>query len=242
MLSTLDLTAGYRTDVPIVNGVTVEFPTSGVFLVIGPNGAGKSTFLGSLYGLTRVFSGDIRLDGRTLVRDAPWRRRALGIGLVPQGRCNFPYMTVRENLRLGARLAHRGSATEMLDQLVARYPRLRERWRVMAGNLSGGEQQMLEMAMVLAGQPRVLLVDEPSLGLAPVWRTQVFAELRDLGDDMLVVVVEQNVRSALSVSDHVLVMQQGAISFQGSPDSLLADPRLQDAFLGARGRQAATDE
>src|SRR5687768_5639871 len=158
LLEARAVTAGYAKDVPIIREVDADFPAGTVTTIVGPNGAGKSTLLLTLGGRTRMTAGSISLAGRSIERLPPWERLKAGLGLVPQGRCNFPYMTVQENLDLGAYLLDRNAARRALAGVHERFPMLRERRDALAGNLSGGQQQLLEIAMVLQVRPRALLV------------------------------------------------------------------------------------
>jgi branched-chain amino acid transport system ATP-binding protein len=226
------LSAGYDQE-PIVVDFSARIPAASVTTVIGPNGAGKSTLLRSIYGLNKTFGGSIRFLGRPIERLAPRERLRLGIGFVPQGRCNFPLMTVRENLELGAYTLPRATADEAPAKMLSMFPMLAAKLGVLAGNLSGGEQQILETAMVLEAGPRLLLLDEPSLGLSPSMQDQVFetiGELRGLG--LTVLVIEQNAHGALEISDHGIVMELGRLFMMGPAREIIADPRIRIAYLG----------
>jgi branched-chain amino acid transport system ATP-binding protein len=177
MLAIEELAAGY-TDEPIVRDVSTRMQRGTITTVIGPNGAGKSTLLKSIYGLTRLFGGRILLEGETIQHLTPPARLRRGVGFVAQGRCNFPAMSVQENLELGAYTLTRREAVRAIERMLATFPVLRGKWHVLAGNLSGGEQQILEMAMVLATGPRLLLLDEPSLGLSPANLGRVCNDMR----------------------------------------------------------------
>src|SRR5436305_10971578 len=163
ILSIEKLSVGY-TDEPVVVDFSIEIAAGSISTIIGPNGAGKSTLLRAIYGQNRYFSGTIHFGGRTIERLSPKERLKLGVGLVPQGRCNFPLMTVRENLELGAYTLRGKVAEQAIERTLAQFPVLSAKLGVMAGNLSGGEQQILETAMVLEASPSLLLLDEPSLG------------------------------------------------------------------------------
>ena len=161
-----DVSAGY-TDTPIVSGFSTKIHSGTITTIIGGNGAGKSTLLRAVYGLNRHFGGSIVFDGKAIERLPSVDRLKLGIGLVPQGRCNFPLMSVRENLELGAYTLKPKAARDAMDEVISIFPFLGTKLGVLAGNLSGGEQQILETAMVLETHPKLLLLDEPSLGLSP---------------------------------------------------------------------------
>ncbi|MCB2030900.1 MAG: ABC transporter ATP-binding protein [Rhodoferax sp.] len=226
------LSAGYADD-PIVRDFTTDIAAGSITTIIGPNGAGKSTLLKAVYGLNKYFSGSLRLAGQAIEKLPPRERLKLGIGFVPQGRCNFPLMTVRENLDLGAFTLRGAAVTAAMDRVLAMFPLLADKLKVLAGNLSGGEQQILETAMVLESQPRLLLLDEPSLGLSPANQDQIFdtiAQLRSHG--LTVLVVEQNAHGALQISDTGIVMELGRIFMVASAAEVISDPRVKVAYLG----------
>ena len=160
------LSVGY-TDEPVVVDFSAAIPAGSITTLIGPNGAGKSTLLRAVYGLNRHFAGSVRFFGQAIERLTPRERLKLGIGFVPQGRCNFPLMTVRENLELGTYTLRGSAMADSFERVLIQFPLLKPKLSVLAGNLSGGEQQILEIAMVLEAGPKLLLLDEPSLGLSP---------------------------------------------------------------------------
>lgn len=227
------VSAGY-TDEPVVVDFSATIATGTITTLIGPNGAGKSTLLRAIYGLNRHFGGSVRFRGQAIETLPPRERLKLGIGLVPQGRCNFPLMTVRENLELGGYTLRGAAAGASFDRVLALFPLLASKLAVLAGNLSGGEQQILETAMVLEAGPSLLLLDEPSLGLSPANQDQVFATIADLrGRGLTILVVEQNAHGALQISDTGIVMELGRLFASGPAAGLLADPRIKVAYLGA---------
>jgi branched-chain amino acid transport system ATP-binding protein len=233
LLEVEGLYAGY-TDEPVIRDVSLSIPAGSITTIIGPNGAGKSTLLGALYGLCRRFAGRIVFAGLEIQELAPSERLKRGIGLVPQGRCNFPLMSVKENLELGTYSLPRAETKAAIARMVDLFPLLRERWRVQAGNLSGGEQQILEMAMVMVTRPRLLLLDEPSLGLSPGNQLLVFQTIQDIrAGGMTVLLVEQNATAALRISDTAIVMELGRKRLEGTARQVLADPTLRAAYLGA---------
>jgi branched-chain amino acid transport system ATP-binding protein len=235
ILAIEDLSAGY-TDEPVVRDFSTRIEPRSITSIIGANGAGKSTLLRSIYGLCRVFAGHILFEGKAVHEFAPAKRLAAGIGFVPQGRCNFPLMSVRENLELGAYGLQRPEIAHAIERILAIFPVLRTRWRVAAGNLSGGEQQILEMAMVLAAGPRLLLLDEPSLGLSPANQQLVFGTVRGIRDrGVTVLMVEQNAAAALRISDRAIVMELGCKSTEGPADRILDDAAIRAAYLGGVG-------
>jgi branched-chain amino acid transport system ATP-binding protein len=231
-LELIELCAGYG-EVPIVRDFSTRLSPGSITTLIGGNGAGKSTLLRAIFGSNRWFSGQIILDGEAIEQLNPAQRMQRGIGFVPQGRCNFPQMTVAENLKMGCYLLpgarHRGA----IDRVTALFPVLTRKQSEMAGNLSGGEQQILETAMVLLGDPKLLLLDEPSLGLSPKMQGEVFAVARQIAAaGVTVLVVEQNVHGALLVSDTAIVMEQGRKFLEGPAASVRDDPRIREAYLG----------
>jgi branched-chain amino acid transport system ATP-binding protein len=226
------VSAGY-TDEPVVVDFSATIAAGTITTLIGPNGAGKSTLLRAIYGVNRHFGGSVRFHGQAIEGLPPRARLKLGIGFVPQGRCNFPLMTVRENLELGGYTLPGSAARASLDRVLALFPLLAPKLAVLAGNLSGGEQQILETAMVLEAGPSLLLLDEPSLGLSPANQDQVFATIADLrGRGLTMLVVEQNAHGALQISDTGMVMELGRLFASGPAAGLLADPRIKLAYLG----------
>ena len=226
------LSVGY-TDEPVVVDFSAAIPEGTITTIIGPNGAGKSTLLRALYGLNRHFGGRVRFLGQPIEHLPPRDRLKLGIGFVPQGRCNFPLMTVRENLELGAYTLRGPAAIAAIERVLAQFPLLAAKLSVLAGNLSGGEQQILETAMVLETGPTLLLLDEPSLGLSPANQDQIFATIADLrAHGLTVLVVEQNAHGALQISDTGIVMELGRVFMTGPAPQVIADPRIKVAYLG----------
>ena len=225
------LCAGYG-DLDILRSIDLEVGP-GLTTVIGPNGAGKSTLLKALFGMANVTDGTVRLDGVDLRRLSNRRLLEAGVAFVPQGRCNFPRMTVQENLEMGCFTLSPGAAREAIDRTYARFPMLAARRERFAGELSGGQQQVLEMAMALATEPRVLLIDEPSLGLAPQTLAAVLDDVQAIaGQGVTVLMVEQNARQALQRSDRGVVLELGRKALEGTGPELLADPRLAELYLG----------
>jgi branched-chain amino acid transport system ATP-binding protein len=238
-LELVEVTAGYG-DNPIVRTFSARLYAGTITTLIGGNGAGKSTLLRAIYGTNRLFSGQIVFKGEPIERFPPWERLKRGVGFVPQGRCNFPAMTVDENLKMGCYTLPATRHAAAVDRVTAQFPMLREKWRTEAGNLSGGEQQILEMAMVLLVDPTLLLLDEPSLGLAPKMQADVFLTVQRIAKTgVTVLVVEQNVRGALLVSDRALVMEQGRLFMEGPASEVRTDPRIRQAYLGGNIKQTA---
>jgi branched-chain amino acid transport system ATP-binding protein len=219
-----------------VRGVSIEVPKGEVVTIIGANGAGKSTLLKSIVGLEPVAAGRVVLDGRDITATPPHRRTALGVALSPEGRGVFPDQSVRDNLLLGA-YSRKNDTTrteEKIERSFGLFPRLRERQEQFAGTLSGGEQQMLAIARALMSDPKLLLLDEPSLGLAPLIIKDIFKTIRTLRETGLtILLVEQMANQALGVADHAYVLETGRITHQGKGSDLLNDPKVRAAYLGA---------
>ncbi|MDQ2736393.1 MAG: ABC transporter ATP-binding protein, partial [Pseudomonadota bacterium] len=201
MLEITGLTAGYA-DLPVVYDFSTALEQGTITTLIGGNGAGKSTLMRAVFGTCRHFAGTIVYRGRSIEKTDPWERLALGIGFVPQGRCNFAGMTVAENFKMACYTLPASRHAQATQHALALFPSLRTKLGVMAGNLSGGEQQMLETAMVMALEPGLVLLDEPSLGLSPIMQGQVFDLARTVANTgVTVLMVEQNVHGALLASD-----------------------------------------
>ncbi|TCG08704.1 ABC transporter ATP-binding protein [Paraburkholderia steynii] len=219
-----------------VKGVSLEVKEGEVVTIIGANGAGKSSLLKSIAGLQSVSAGRITVGGRDCTQLPAHMRLGLGIALSPEGRGVFPDQTVRENLLLGAYSRKQPmSATEAaMEREFDRFPRLRERQSQLSGTLSGGEQQMLAISRALMSQPRMLLLDEPSLGLAPLVIRDIFDAIRSLREEGLtILLVEQMAKQALGVADRAYVLEVGNITLEGSGRELLNDPKVKAAYLGA---------
>jgi branched-chain amino acid transport system ATP-binding protein len=231
-LELIDLCAGYG-DVPIVRDFSTRLPPGSITTLIGGNGAGKSTLLRAIFGANRWFSGQIILNGEAIEHLGPSERLQRGIGFVPQGRCNFPQMTVAENLKMGCYTLPGRTHRTAIARVTAQFPLLTRKWSELAGNLSGGEQQVLETAMVLLSSPELLLLDEPSLGLSPRMQGEVFAVAQQIAAaGVTVLVVEQNVHGALLVSDTAIVMELGRKFLEGPAAEVRQDPRIREAYLG----------
>jgi branched-chain amino acid transport system ATP-binding protein len=220
--------------IQILHAVSLEVAPGEVVSIIGPNGAGKSTVLKAVMGMLRPARGELQFDGQSIAglrTDLVVRR---GIGYVPQGRIVFNDMTVVENLEMGAyTVGDKSQIRRTMDEVFAIFPRLAERPRQAAGTLSGGEQQMLAMGRALMIRPRLILMDEPSLGLAPIFVDLVFEKIRELKETgMTLLLVEQNAAKALSISDRGYVLELGHNRFTGSGEALLADGRVRRMYLG----------
>ncbi|MBX9932365.1 MAG: ABC transporter ATP-binding protein [Methylobacterium sp.] len=233
MLEIRDLVCGYG-HVTALKGLTIEVREGQLVALVGANGAGKSTTLRAISGLVPVRSGEIRFKGRDIAGAEPRRILAEGIALCPEGRRVFPQMSVAENLAMGAYLRRdrAGVATD-LDRIYGEFPRLAERQNQAAGTLSGGEQQMLAIGRALMARPRLVLFDEPSLGLAPNIVERMFAVIRSICDSgTTVLLVEQNAFAALELCDHAYLIETGRIVLEGSGEVLIADPHVRQAYLG----------
>ncbi len=225
--------------VEVVHGIHMTVDPGEAVTLIGPNGAGKTSTLLGIVGMAHA-TGEVWLEGRLLSSRTPEQLHREGVILVPEGRELFPTLTVEDHLRLGAfsrvqRGVPRSEVEEDLERVYGLFPRLRERRRQLAGTLSGGEQQMLAIGRALMGRPRLLLLDEPSLGLAPLVVREIFrilGELKARGTTMLL--VEQNARMALQLADRAYVLEAGEVIAHGPPRAILQDPRVAEAYLGIR--------
>jgi branched-chain amino acid transport system ATP-binding protein len=233
LLKVSGLRVGYG-PVEAVKGIDFELVAGEITALLGANGAGKSTTLLALSGLLRPSAGSIVFDGEELRGAAPHRIVARGLIQVPEGREILATLTVRENLLLGAyRRQQPAESSQDLSRMLALFPRLYERLDGRAGNLSGGEQQMLALARALMARPRLLLLDEPSMGLAPMLVREIFGILRELNQHGLtILLVEQNVRQALGIAERAYVMENGVMAISGASSELMHDPRVQEAYLG----------
>jgi branched-chain amino acid transport system ATP-binding protein len=231
-LSLQQLSSGYGR-LQVLFGISLEVPAKSIISLLGPNGAGKSTTLWTVMGVVRPWEGRILLEGTDATRMPPHRKVELGLALVPEGRRLFPEMTVEENLLMGAFTKRaREKVHDTLEFVYALFPRLRERRRQRAGTMSGGEQQMLAIARALMSRPKVLLIDEPSSGLAPKIVSDLFQTVKRLKEEMSVLLVEQNVAAALEISDYSYVLENGRIVLQGRPEELAANEHVKKAYLG----------
>ncbi|RZI70470.1 MAG: ABC transporter ATP-binding protein, partial [Variovorax sp.] len=218
-----------------VKGVSLEVRQGEVVTIIGANGAGKSTLLKSICGLEPVSKGRILIDGKDVAHLRAHQRVALGVAMSPEGRGVFADQTVRENLMLGgySRKKDASAMQAAIEREFDRFPRLRERQDQLSGTLSGGEQQMLAIARALMSEPRLLLLDEPSLGLAPLIIKDIFQAIRQLRESGLtILLVEQMAKQALGVADRAYVLETGHITLEGSGRELLNDPKVKAAYLG----------
>jgi len=234
MLQVSSLSVSYGA-IAAVDGVSLTVPAGAIVTLIGGNGAGKTTTLRALSGLLRARAGSAVFDGAELTGLAPHEIVARGLGHVPEGRMIFANLSVDENLRMGAYLVRDAARVDAArERVFGLFPRLRERWRQSAGTLSGGEQQMLAIGRALMGGPKFLMLDEPSLGLAPQLVGAIFEQILAINrsQGLTILLVEQNARLALEVSSHAYVLESGRIVMSGPSAELRADPRLKAAYLG----------
>lgn len=239
LLETRDLCGGYG-DIQILRQVSISLEQGKVTAFVGSNGAGKTTLMRTLAGLLPTRSGSIRLAGKPVDALSPPERLALGLSLVPEGRLVFPDFTVADTLRIGAYAPHaRKGWRERAEQMFDLFPRLKERRNNQAGFLSGGEQQMLALARSLMSCPSLLLLDEPTLGLAPAMVDELFLILERIsGTGVTIGLVEQNIQAALSLSDQAYVMEDGHIALNGPSAELLACAEVQASYLGLQPEEA----
>jgi branched-chain amino acid transport system ATP-binding protein len=230
----LDAVDAFYGDLQALFAVSLEVPAGGIIALVGANAAGKSTTLRVVSGLVAPRRGRVVFDGEELARIPAARRVALGIVQVPEGRRLFPFMTVRENLLLGAHTPRaRAQRPDTLSYVYRLFPVLEERATQLAGSLSGGEQQMCAIGRALMARPRLLMLDEPTLGLAPVLVGRIFDTVRTINaDGVTVLLVEQNVRQALTLATRACVLESGKLVLEGAGRELLGDERLKRAYLG----------
>jgi branched-chain amino acid transport system ATP-binding protein len=232
MLSVQNLRAGYG-KIEVLHDVSIDVAQGQIVTLIGANGAGKTTLLKTVSGLIRPTGGAIDFEGESLVRRPAHRIVQLGMSHVPEGRAILKRMTVLDNLRMGAYVRRDKEIEADIDAVFVRFPALAERRMLLAATLSGGEQQMLAIGRALVARPRLLLLDEPSLGLAPKFVTRILQTLTDLKrEGKTILLVEQNARKALQIADFGYVMERGRIVLSGTGTSLLNDPQVQHTYLG----------
>jgi branched-chain amino acid transport system ATP-binding protein len=233
ILAVEDIVGGYG-KLTVLNGTSFKVARGAITTVIGPNGAGKSTVFKAVFGLLPVERGRVVFDGREVTNLDPRRLLELGISYVPQGRNVFPELSVRHNLELGATAAAPGANIgARIESLMERFPMLRRKAGAQASTLSGGEQKMLEIARGLMLQPKLMLIDEPSIGLSPILVEDLFGLLRDMRTrGITVLMIEQNAKRALENSDDGIVLELGRTRIADRADTILADPRIGQLFLG----------
>ena len=227
------IVAGYG-KMTILNGIKARVRRGAITTVVGPNGAGKSTMFKTVFGLLPARAGSISFNGRDTTNFTPRQMLDAGVVYIPQGRNIFLELSVRHNLELGGvALADQASLPSRLDSIMQRFPMLREKARAQASTLSGGQQKMLEVARGLLLDPKLLLIDEPSIGLSPLMVQEVFAVLKSLRDNgVTILLIEQNAKQALQISDDGLVLEQGQTRMKDTASKILADPRIAQLFLG----------
>lgn len=236
LLQVKNLRCGYGS-LEVVRGASLHVCAGEIVGLLGANGTGKSTLLRTIIGLLPAWQGEVWIDGRPVGGEPAWRSLSHATVLVPEGKLVFGDMTVRENLLLGG--YHNPDRRMQMEIVLERFPRLRERLRQLGGTLSGGEQQMLALGRALMARPKLLLLDEPSMGLAPKLVEQLFAEIlkmKDLG--LTVLLVEQNATATLQVADRAYVMEAGEIILEGEPRELRQNPEVKRAYLGAGRKEA----
>jgi branched-chain amino acid transport system ATP-binding protein len=235
LLQVINLRCGYGS-LEVVRGISLHVCVGEIVGLLGANGAGKSSLLKAIVGLLPPWQGDVRVDGRQLRGQPAWRSISNSMVLVPEGKMIFADMTVRENLLIGG--YHNPDRGLQLEIVLDRFPRLRERMSQLGGTLSGGEQQMLALGRALMARPRMLLLDEPSLGLAPLLVKEVFGEIlkmKALG--VTVLLVEQNAVATLQIADRAYVMETGEITLEGAAADLRHNPEVKRAYLGKGGKE-----
>ena len=228
-----ELSSGYG-DVPIIKGLSLEVNSGSITALVGSNGAGKTTLMKTISGLLPVMDGEIFLDGEAISGTMPYRRVGLGLSLVPEGRLVFPEFSVEENLKIGAITPRaQPDRTARTEEMFELFPRLKERRNQAGGTLSGGEQQMLAIARGLMSAPRMLLLDEPSLGLAPniaKFLFEMVVRVKESG--VTIFIVEQDIKSTLEIADHGYVIENGQIVTEGLGSDLIVDEAIKTAYLG----------
>ena len=233
LLSVHDVKVAYG-GIQAVKGVSLEVREGELVSLIGPNGAGKTTTMKAITGLLALGGGHIQLAGKTIDGQGPWDLVQQGLAMVPEGRGVFTRMTIVENLQMGAYIRDDNAAiAEDIERVFTTFPRLKERRDQLAGTMSGGEQQMLAMGRALMSRPKVLLLDEPSMGLSPIMVDKIFEVVRDVyAQGVTVLLVEQNASRALAIADRGYVMDSGLITMTGIGKDMLQDPKVRAAYLG----------
>ncbi len=236
ILDVSDVYAGYQ-DFDILKGVNLHINEGEIVCVIGPNGAGKSTVFKAIYGFVNIRKGRVTFQDQDITHARPQKMIQSGITMVPQLRSIFPQMTVQENLELGMFLEHdKDRIRRRIDYILELFPRLGERAKQKAGTMSGGEQRMLEIGRALMWEPKLVMMDEPSAGLAPLITKQIFGNILRLNQEigLTVLMIEQNARQGLQISHRGYVLELGRNSYTGTGQELLDDPEVRRAFLGGR--------
>ena len=233
LLSVHDVKVAYG-GIQAVKGVSLEVREGELVSLIGSNGAGKTTTMKAITGLLPLGCGHIQLAGKTIDGQGPWALVQQGLAMVPEGRGVFTRMTIVENLQMGAYIRDDNAAiAEDIERVFTTFPRLKERRDQLAGTMSGGEQQMLAMGRALMSRPKVLLLDEPSMGLSPIMVDKIFEVIQDVSaQGVTILLVEQNASRALQIADRGYVMESGLITLSGDAHEMLHDPKVREAYLG----------
>lgn len=233
ILEIKDVVSGYVEDIDVIRGVSIDVEGGKITTLIGPNGAGKSTLLKTIFGVLRPRRGKILFEGKDISRLDVLDNIKHGIAYLPQGRSNFPVMIVEENLEMGAFTRSDGEQAKDIERIMDRFPILREKRGELAGNLSGGQQQILEIAMALLLRPKLLMLDEPTLGLEPRSTEMAFEEIKKINEDgTTIIVVEQNAKRALSVSHYAYVLELGKKRFEGTARAIMNNLDVKKLYLG----------
>jgi branched-chain amino acid transport system ATP-binding protein len=234
MLTIKELESGYG-PMQVLWKPSLEVPSGTITSLLGPNGVGKSTLLATVFGAVDPWNGTVIYEEQDVTRVPSHKKVEMGLALVPEGKHLFPTMTVYENLQMGAyskkALAHRDESLELVYTL---FPRLKERYRQAAGSLSGGEQQMVTIGRALMTKPKLIMLDEPSQGLAPVLVGEVFETIQKMKEEigLTVLLIEQNADASLNAADYVYIMHEGMIKAEGKPDQIKGSPEIREAYLG----------
>jgi len=232
LLQMRDVRSGYQ-DIEVLKGISLDILNSKITCMIGPNGSGKSTVLKTIYGILKARTGEILLEGERIDRQSPLEILKRGISYVPQGRAIFPLMTVEENIQMGAFTRKDNRITQDIADLIEKFPILGERRNILAGNLSGGEAQILTIAMGLLLLPKLMLLDEPSMGLSPLSVGLIFRVIKEINEmGKTILMVEQNARRALEISHHAFVLELGKMRFDGTGEEILNNTELKKVYLG----------
>lgn len=235
LLELKNVHSGYG-EIEVLKGVSIRAREGEIVSILGANGAGKSTLLKTIFGIVHPTSGQMTFEGQDISRVSSLEKLRRGIAYVPEGRSNFPAMTVQENLEMGAYIRSDVKQIQKdIDSLCERFPILKQKRYTEVGNLSGGQQQMVEIAMALMLKPKVLLIDEPTLGLAPILVTEVFNVIKEINaSGTTILLVEQNAKRALEISDYAFVLELGRIRMEGSAEELGRNQEVIQAYLGER--------
>lgn len=233
LLQVQDVKVAYG-GIQAVKGVSLEVREGELVSLIGSNGAGKTTTMKAITGLLPLGGGHIQLNGKTIDGQGPWDLVQQGLAMVPEGRGVFTRMTIVENLQMGAYIRHDNAAiADDIERVFTTFPRLKERRDQLAGTMSGGEQQMLAMGRALMSRPKVLLLDEPSMGLSPIMVDKIFEVIQEVSSQgVTILLVEQNASRALQIADRGYVMESGLITLTGNAHDMLHDPKVREAYLG----------